>query len=479
MRIRSTIRHISSRLNSPTSQPAGWFRRVRWIANTVVGSRSSSTRIGDIETPSIEQRRVLRDRRRAACRRGSWRSRAPASSNSVISRNSRNCEDVVLEDAILLALRRGRCPAGRRRALSAARRWWRRSGGFPRRRAWRRSGCPATTDRGCRAGARGSRRRRRRAAARRRPAPSSSAKRVAMCRFEVAIVSFGWPARIGGRLPEAERRQRRRGPASTGTSKRVLTARARSLQARKIAGGSSTMACWNARHAVTVLVVGGGVADAIEGRVDRRAADRLPVERPPVSASAGTDRNRLGPLMRVDQHRLELAARIARCRAASCVNFFDVHVDADRGELPLHGQRDPLVDRVGGTRHVNVKCRPGELRARGFGVERESRRVLLERPVLRPDGSGRRQCRGRSAPSRTNASRSIAAFSARRISGDCKRGDCGFEHDRCTDSAGRNENTATLLDACSESRRRRSTSYSMSRLPRSNSAHAARTSDRS
>ena len=29
MRIRSTMRHISSRLNSPTSQPDGWFSRLR------------------------------------------------------------------------------------------------------------------------------------------------------------------------------------------------------------------------------------------------------------------------------------------------------------------------------------------------------------------------------------------------------------------------------------------------------------------
>ena len=70
--------------------PAGWFSRVRWIAKVDVGRRSSSTRIGDITTPSMAidvslgiAMRGLPTRLDAII--------APPSSNSVISRNSRNC----------------------------------------------------------------------------------------------------------------------------------------------------------------------------------------------------------------------------------------------------------------------------------------------------------------------------------------------------------------------------------------------------
>ena len=104
MRMRSTMRHISSRLNSPTSQPDGLVQ-----AREVDGEhRRRQQIVVDADRRHRDavddRRRVLRDRRRAARRRGSRRRAAPASSNSVISRNSRNCEDVVLEDAILLPL---------------------------------------------------------------------------------------------------------------------------------------------------------------------------------------------------------------------------------------------------------------------------------------------------------------------------------------------------------------------------------------
>ena len=117
MRMRSTIRHISSRLNSPTSQPAGWFSRVRWMANdrgrqqiVVDADRRHRRRRRSVE------RRVLGNRDARLADAARWRSCAPASSNSVISRNSRNCEDVVLEDASCC---RGSRPVSCRSAASA------------------------------------------------------------------------------------------------------------------------------------------------------------------------------------------------------------------------------------------------------------------------------------------------------------------------------------------------------------------------
>ena len=152
--------------------------------------------------------------------------------------------------------------------------------------------------RGCRAGARGSRRCRRRAAAATAASASSSAKRVAMWRIRIAMRQF----RLARSVSSAAGRHRRsvartsRPGFGRGTSNRLLTARARSLQARKIAGGSSTIACWKRPHAVAVLVVGRRVADAIECGVDRAGCRCACSCRAPSSASSRYGRNRLGPL---------------------------------------------------------------------------------------------------------------------------------------------------------------------------------------
>ena len=100
--MRSTIRQSSSRFTWPTSHPCVWLSVTGEPRATAVGNRSSSTENRDIRTPVdfdafATRARVtvgLPDRLDIV----GW----PPSSMSVSSLNSGNCEDVVLEDPVLL-----------------------------------------------------------------------------------------------------------------------------------------------------------------------------------------------------------------------------------------------------------------------------------------------------------------------------------------------------------------------------------------
>ena len=115
MRMRSTIRHISSRLNSPTSHPAGWLSRVRWMAKMLVGSSprrcgsatSRRRRCGSGESAGIA------DLRRADAARGE-RPAALVEQRDLAEFAER--QDVVLAESAPAATAAARCPAAPRRA---------------------------------------------------------------------------------------------------------------------------------------------------------------------------------------------------------------------------------------------------------------------------------------------------------------------------------------------------------------------------
>ena len=250
-------------------QPAGGLVEARQVDGEDASSAAGRRRRGSATstTPSSVDGAPARE----SATRG-WPTRlvatgAPASSNSVISRNSRNCEDVVLEDAVLLPrLQAGVLQVGGER-LQDARRWSRRSGGSPRRRAWRRSGCRRRPTRACRAAARGARRRRRRAAARRPRSARSSAKRVAMWRMlkrhAVSVAAGGLAGRPAARGAACARMSR---PGSAGHVE------ARADRARALAPGEEDRrrivddGPLKRRDAGPVLVVGRGVADRDRAR---------------------------------------------------------------------------------------------------------------------------------------------------------------------------------------------------------------------
>ena len=71
------------------SHPAGSVSRVKWMPNTAVGNRSSSTLIGDMTTPSTISGVAVGICSVGAPTRLDVRIR-PVSAKSVISRNSRN-----------------------------------------------------------------------------------------------------------------------------------------------------------------------------------------------------------------------------------------------------------------------------------------------------------------------------------------------------------------------------------------------------
>ena len=225
---------------------------------------------------------------------------------------------------------------------------------------------------------------------------SSRAKRVAIWRFRVAIASsFGspsalpQPASTGGASP-ARRARLQAGEPRTGGSRR---GRARPRPGRWPADRrrwpagrprtpsrySSSDAAWRTRSSAASM------ARAVDG-LRRRAAPRVP-------APVRTEQARAAD--GVDQHRLEAGCLRAALSELILRDLLDVHVDAGRGQLALHGQGDTLVDRVGRDeareREVPVRQMRRELR-----VERELGRVAAERPVPGRHRAGRRERRGRS-----------------------------------------------------------------------------------
>ena len=161
---------------------------------------------------------------------------------------------------------------------------------------------------------------------------NSERHRVSQLSFAVCPIPAGRQSR---RLVTMSR------PGSVWTSNFVLTARARSLQARKIAGGSSMNARWNYETPALLSLLIGGMPDHVESLVDRLAANPAPVKvaaRMPEPVRP----NEWRPAEGVGQPGIEIATPHTRKRLIHRQHL-KVQLDPDLAELTLEQQRQSLV----------------------------------------------------------------------------------------------------------------------------------------